>query len=355
VQWRSPVSAGVEPSLRRTGTGTTPLERQQPREAAYGEIVRPNKEEETPPSRRLSSSGAALAWISRQRGSEPGQLAKLVRGELEWIVMRCLEKNRARRYEAASGLARDIERYLHDEPVEACPPKAGYRLRKFARTHQKLLVTAAAFVALLLLGVAISAGLAVRATQAEAVATASAVQAQKNEQEAKQPRDVAQKQRDEVRTLDDRLQRTLYASDMNLAQRAWEAGDIRRVRELLQRHRPNPGESDLRHFEWHYQNRLCHQVLLTLDGSGGPAGLMVYSPDGRRLATSTWRGRNAVVRVWDAAAGQEIHKLPAGGLNMAFSPDVRRIAGGGKRTIDVGAHRVPARSRCGTRRPAGSC
>src|SRR5262245_8486090 len=143
-------------------TSSTPLERQRLREAAYGEIVRLIKEEDPPrPSTRLSSSGAALPAISRQRGSEPGQLTKLVRGELDWIVMRCLEKNRARRYETANGLARDVERYLRDEPVEACPPTTGYRLQKFARTHRRLLATAVVFTVLLLLGITVSSWQAV--------------------------------------------------------------------------------------------------------------------------------------------------------------------------------------------------
>src|SRR2546430_6115890 len=94
-------------------TGSTPLERQRLREAAYGEIVRLIKEEDPPrPSTRLSSSGAALAGISRQRGSEPEKLTRLVRGDLDWIVMRCLGKDRTRRYETANSLARDGERYL---------------------------------------------------------------------------------------------------------------------------------------------------------------------------------------------------------------------------------------------------
>src|SRR5205823_9285143 len=96
------------------------------------------------PSTRLSSSGAALAAVAQQRGTEPARLARLVQGELDWIVMRCLEKDRTRRYETANGLARDVERYLKDEPVEACPPSAGYRLRKFARKNHKLLATVAA-------------------------------------------------------------------------------------------------------------------------------------------------------------------------------------------------------------------
>src|SRR5262249_17306899 len=78
------------------------------------------------------------------------------RGELDWIVMRCLEKDRARRYETASGLARDVERYLADEPVEAGPPGPRYRLSKFARKHRTALVTAAAFAILLVAGVVVS-------------------------------------------------------------------------------------------------------------------------------------------------------------------------------------------------------
>src|SRR5205085_11677728 len=113
-------------------TGRTPLSHQRVKEAAYAEILRIIKEEEPPkPSTRLSDSGAALASISAQRKTEPAKLSKLVRGELDWIVMKSLEKDRSRRYETASGLALDVQRYLHDEPVQAGPASVGYRLRKF--------------------------------------------------------------------------------------------------------------------------------------------------------------------------------------------------------------------------------
>jgi serine/threonine protein kinase len=96
-------------------TGTTPLERQRLKQAAFAEVLRLIREEEPPrPSLRLSGSGAALAQISAQRKTEPAQLARLVRGELDWIVMKALEKERGRRYESASGLARDVEHYLKD-------------------------------------------------------------------------------------------------------------------------------------------------------------------------------------------------------------------------------------------------
>src|SRR5438874_1631238 len=82
---------------------------------------------------------------------EPARLSKLMRGELDWIVLKTLEKDRNRRYEAASGFAADVQRYLNDEPVQACPPSAGYRLRKFVRRH-KGPVLAAAVVLMALVG-----------------------------------------------------------------------------------------------------------------------------------------------------------------------------------------------------------
>jgi len=151
-------------------TGTTPLERSRLREAAFGEIIRLIKEEEPlRPSVRLSTSGT-LAKVAAARQTDPARLSRLVYGELDWVVMRCLEKDRTRRYDSASGLARDVQHYLSDEPVEACPPPAGYKLRKFVRKHKAALATAAAFAALLVAGAAASTWQAVRATRAEIAA-----------------------------------------------------------------------------------------------------------------------------------------------------------------------------------------
>src|SRR5262249_26035267 len=103
--------------------------------AAILELLRFIREEEPPrPSTRLSTSDE-LPRIAASRGVEPRRLAGLVRGELDWIVMKALEKDRSRRYETANALARDVQRHLADEVVEARPPSAGYRLRKFVRRH----------------------------------------------------------------------------------------------------------------------------------------------------------------------------------------------------------------------------
>ena len=140
-------------------TGSTPLTHKRMKEAAYAEILRMIKEEEPPkPSTRLSDSGEALASISAQRHMEPTKLSKMMRGELDWIVMKTLEKDRNRRYETANGFAADVQRYLNDEPVQACPPSAWYRFRKFARRNKRALATVAVLSVMLLVAVGVVAG-----------------------------------------------------------------------------------------------------------------------------------------------------------------------------------------------------
>ncbi len=135
-------------------TGTTPIAKERFQRAAYDEIRRIIREETPPrPSARLSDSRDTLPSISALRDIEPARLTKLVRGDLDWIVMKALEKDRNRRYETANGLAMDVQRYLGEEPVLACPPSAGYRFRKFARRNRRALVVVTAFVVLLLAAV----------------------------------------------------------------------------------------------------------------------------------------------------------------------------------------------------------
>jgi serine/threonine protein kinase len=150
-------------------TGTTPFDRETFNKASYDEMRRIIREDEPPrPSGRLSTmERAALSTIAEKRGLEPGRLSQHLRGELDWIVMKALEKDRNRRYETANGIARDIERYLADEPVEACPPSAGYKLRKFARKNRQILATAGTFMLLLMAAAVVSTWQAFRATQAE--------------------------------------------------------------------------------------------------------------------------------------------------------------------------------------------
>jgi serine/threonine protein kinase len=148
-------------------TGKTPLDTQRLRTSAYEEILRLIREEEPPrPSHKISTMGDEATVVAHHRHTDVKQLRRVLRGELDWIVMKCLEKDRSRRYETAVGLARDIERYLNDEPVEACPPSTAYFLSKLARRYRWPLAWAASIAAVLVLGFAISTWQAIRATNA---------------------------------------------------------------------------------------------------------------------------------------------------------------------------------------------
>ena len=134
-------------------TGTTPFDQERLQTVAFDEIRRIIREEEPPrPSTRLNSTDAATTTASIKRGSDPRRLSQLIRGELDWIVMKCLEKDRNRRYETANGLALDLRRYLKNEPVQACPPSLAYRLRVVFRRHRASIGTAALFLAIALFG-----------------------------------------------------------------------------------------------------------------------------------------------------------------------------------------------------------
>jgi tetratricopeptide (TPR) repeat protein len=152
-------------------TGTTPLQGKRFKEAALMEVLRIIREEEPPkPSTRLSAT-EELPSVAANRGLEPKKLSALVRGELDWIVMKALEKDRNRRYETANGLAHDLERYLHDEPVQASPPSTAYRLRKFLRRNRgPVLAVAVVLLALVvgIIGTTVGMERALRAKEAEA-------------------------------------------------------------------------------------------------------------------------------------------------------------------------------------------
>jgi serine/threonine protein kinase/tetratricopeptide (TPR) repeat protein len=147
-------------------TGATPLHGSGMKDAGLLEMLRWIREEEpAKPSTRLSTA-EGLATVAANRGVEPKKLTGLVQGDLDWIVMKCLDKDRTRRYATANALGRDLERYLNEEPVEACPPSASYRLRKFARKNRKLLLGTGAFVLLLTAGAVMSVWQAVLAKAA---------------------------------------------------------------------------------------------------------------------------------------------------------------------------------------------
>ncbi len=325
-------------------TGSTPLTRKRIKEAAYGEILRMIKEEEPPrPSTRLSDSGETLASISAQRQMEPAKLTKLVRGELDWIVMKTLEKDRNRRYETANGLAADVQRYLNDEAVQACPPSAGYRFRKFARRNKRALIGIGLLMAALVLGSVVTAWQAIRATHAEGLAQ-QRLEAEKSERtraekaearaaaEATQAREqtqIAHERRTFAEAQERLARRRLYAAQVSLADQALEQGQLGRGLTLLEGQRPGPEQEDLRGFEWYHLWRRCHLGhRRTLPGTV-PVQVVGFTPDGNSIISGDATGR---LSTWDLLSGQETfsQQVHTGPINaMAVSRDGKMLASAG--------------------------
>jgi tetratricopeptide (TPR) repeat protein len=165
--------------------GSTPIEKERLHSAGFDELLRIIGEEEPPkPSLRLSTS-QRLPTIAASRHIDPLKLKGQIRGELDWIVMKALEKDRNRRYATANGMGRDIERFLADEPVEACPPSAAYRLRKLLRRHKLGLAATTAVAASLVIGLAAATVMYVREREARRQAEAATLRAEAATRQAK--------------------------------------------------------------------------------------------------------------------------------------------------------------------------
>jgi WD40 repeat protein/serine/threonine protein kinase len=246
---------------------------------------------------------------SKHRSTSSSQPVRVdeVRGDLDWIVMKCLEKDRSRRYATVNGLAFDLQRHLRDEPVEARPPSRRYRLTKWVRRNRGPLAALTAILVLLLAGVITSSLLAVRAVRAEGA-----------ERELRRRADEA---RESARLR-------AYAADMRSAGTALQANDLGRVQDLLQRYAPAPHETDLRGMEWRYlwkATRGGELQSFTLDRWVNCAR---FSPDDSQLACSLFGGE---VRILDPGTGKVLRSFPGTGEkyaieSLSFSPDGRLLA-----------------------------
>ena len=306
-------------------TGTTPFAKETLNKAPIDEMRRIIREVEPPhPSRRVSTLDAMTrSTASGKRGVDERQFARLLAGELDWIVMKAMEKDRQRRYESASALAADIQRYLADQPVEACPPSAVYRLRKFARRN-KTTLTAAIIVATLLVGG--TAGMVILHNASLSGYNRDLTRLNGDLKLASTRAQTLQRiaEENERRTRD-----ALYAADINRAALFLDGADTRGAMLLLDRHLAGRNEPDRRGFEWWYLRRragLAHRVLLDI---GSPLYILCPSPDHRILATA---GQDAIVRLFDAETGAVERQIATGQIEVngvAFSPDRKELATAG--------------------------
>ena len=203
-------------------TGTTPIEESRLRSSGHAEMLRIIQEEEPPkPSSRLNTLGEELTAVCQHRGSDPKRLGQLLRGDLDWIVMKSLEKDRNRRYETANSLAQDMQRHLSDEPVVAGPPSAAYRTRKFVRRNKTLVIAALAVGLALLtgLGMAIGGFVEARIERNRAVAARAEERKQRQLAEAKGAEAAAAQVRE--REQRERVETMFHFQCIALAHRAW--------------------------------------------------------------------------------------------------------------------------------------
>ncbi|MFO0903251.1 MAG: protein kinase [Pirellulales bacterium] len=211
-------------------TGATPFDRQRLRSAAFDELLRIIREEDPPrPSTRLSTV-ETLPSVAANRRIEPKKLGVLLSGELDWIVMKALDKDRARRYSTATDLAADLHRYLHDEPVVACPPSAAYRFRKFARRNKAALATAVAIGLALFAGIVGTSWQAFRATrEANRALTAEGLAEQRytTEREARQDADRARQAESTQRQLAQQKSREAQQSAAEAVDQGKKASEAR--------------------------------------------------------------------------------------------------------------------------------
>jgi eukaryotic-like serine/threonine-protein kinase len=279
-------------------TGRPPFDSKTLREAGLDQMRRIIRESEPPrPSARVRTlTDAERTTVAKLRSTAPAQLSTALSGDLDWIVLKALEKNRVRRYETANAFAMDVQRSLANEVVVARPPSAVYRLQKFITRHKAGFATSAAVAVLLVAGFAFSTFSFVREKEARQLVAAQELVAR----------------------------RKAYASDLNAVQQALATENLGRARMLLERQRPEPGQVDLRGWEWRFLWQLCRgDAEAVLGRHPSPINSLATSADGKWLAVGGFR--DAGVSLWNLETRKQIN-LPIGNERRDTGIDYIRVA-----------------------------
>jgi len=310
-------------------TGSTPFDREILKRVGFDEMRRMIREVDPPrPSHRLSTLENQLdSTVNARRQVDFRFMSKSIRGELDWIVMKTLEKDRSRRYDSAKALAADVERYLHGKAVEACPPTLWYRSRKLAVQHKTLLLTTSAIACAMLVGTVVSVMQARRAIAAEEVAETrfegerdARVNEQNARAEAEQAKNLAIVNASES-------YRQQYKAEMPLGLVDLESGNVLRLYNSLVKHLPISGREDRRGWEWYYLLSRCQEGQ-TLCEHYSSVSSVAWSPDGRYVATTSY---DSTAIIWDARTGQRVRRFSFSSVlkrGVAWSSDSQRLAWG---------------------------
>jgi WD40 repeat protein len=321
-------------------TGKTPFDAKELLQAGLDELRRTIREKEPArPSTRLRSLvKEEKTTAAKRRGVDVPKLIHLLSGDLDWIVMKCLEKDRTRRYDNASGLAVDIQRHLQNEPVIARPPSGLYRFQKLVRRNKLVFGAATAVVLTLAFGVVISSWQAIRAQSSERKSRTAEQNEAKQRQAAEEQREIAVEQRRSAEERARELRRLLYVGDMSKAFQATKEGDLGLANSLMRTYFDQPDGEDLRGWEWRYLWQLCqpseHKLLANTSRA---VNCVVFSPDGALLAMPRL---DQTVRVLEVASGKTVTNLSGfdGKIDfqaLKFSPQGRLLAAKGGHIVRV--------------------
>lgn len=302
-------------------TGTTPFSEKQLLSQGYGEIQRILAEEEPErPSLRLSTlEGEQQSIVSKNRSEPTSNLTKRIRGDLDWIVMKALEKDRTRRYETASSFADDVKRHLGDEPVQAAKPSFSYQLTKLYKRHRTPFVATVAVSLILVIATLVSLSQAKLARDATATATA----ATRGEAAL---RIEAQEQAEAAKELAEEQRLNAYVGDMMAADNAIRSNDLEIARDILIKHRPTlPDQEDLRSFEWRYlweasRDRSIRSAHMPITAGNFTHLGLGLAPNHKWLAVAEFGAQIRILSYPDLAVVHEISRGSGRNYNGAFRP-----------------------------------
>jgi serine/threonine protein kinase/WD40 repeat protein len=305
-------------------TGRTPFDARELMQAGLDAMRKVIREREPlrPSTKVATLKGEELTTTAARRAAEAPRLISLLRGDLDWIVMKCLEKDRTRRYETANGLAVDLKRHLTNEPIAARAPSQIYRFEKSLRRNKLAFAAFGAVICALILGIVASAWQAIRATRAreEALAARATETLERQKAEANERNAVAAEEAEAQEELAARQR--AYASDMNAVSPALAADNLGKALQLLDRQRPQKGQKDLRGWEWRYLWQQCRSdALLTLCHRAGEIDSLAVSSDGHWMAIGPYHAGEGTV-VWDLRTREEVFTTATNlsYVRVAFSP-----------------------------------
>jgi WD40 repeat protein/serine/threonine protein kinase len=329
-------------------TGRTPFDAEDLLKAGLEQMRRTIREKEPPlPSTRLTQELTSRSKIknpkseadeaSLRRLAQLRKLIDLLRGDLDWIVMKCLEKDRTRRYETANGLALDVQRYLNTEPVAARPPSQLYRFQKLIRRNKLAFAAAGAVASALVLGLFLSTWEAVRASRAEESQRRLFREAEAGRAQESRLREQAEAARKEAVDAQLQAQKNLYAADMVLAFQALQNGNLGRLRGLLAKYNPVTTTNepsgltpmDLRGWEWRYLWGASRgDDMFALYGHSNEVPVAFLPGDGRTAFSASY---DRTLKFWDLEKRLLLESIayPDDPRTAAHSPDGRWIVVGG--------------------------